>query len=370
MIEKPKLKTFLTVFPIAADTWGLRGGFEEHWKLKLRDERAMRAFSSILPYLNGQHTTDEITNRVGENGIEQEAVRQLLEHMEASSLIEDAGSIDISPNEEEQFRDQISFFSRFSSEGGGKYQSRLLSSHIGLVGDGNLSRSVLRHLDIAGFGGVTILNDTPPDVHGIAGDNESSDGRRRSKLTTLMLDRQSIWTGDVPEELPEAFIVPQESHDPQLLESMDAFSKANNVPWMLLRAVDPHEGWVGPLFIPGDTASYLSLEARLRGNIQHFDEYQEFDRHLRSQRTPGAPCGGLHTFFDLLSSIAVTEMIKFIGDLGVPHLAGRFMSLNVLTWDTEVHEVLRVPHLEKESQQPRIFPWRDIPYGDKKTRRA
>jgi hypothetical protein len=370
MIEKPRLKSFLTVFPLSDNTWGLRGGSEEQWRIKLGDENSVRAFGALLPFLNGNHKVGEILEKTTAQGFSRAAVEKLLEHLEASSFIEDSDSSGLSVADQDRFSNQLTFFSRFTSEGGAKYQSRLLNSCIGVVNDGQFSRSVQRHLSLAGFGQIVVLNDGD-GVPGRYTDPIASPARHSSTLRLLRLDRKSIWPADDMEYLPEVFVVPQETHDPQLLEAMDTFSKKHNVPWMLLRALDPPEGWVGPLFVPGDTASYLSLEARLRGNIHFFDEYVAFDNYLRANDAQSAACGGLHTFFDMLSGIAVTEIIKYVAGIGIPTLAGKFLTINMLTWDTEIHEVLRVPRLEMDSSShPRVFPWKEIPYGDKKTRRA
>jgi bacteriocin biosynthesis cyclodehydratase domain-containing protein len=184
------------------------------------------------------------------------------------------------------------------------------------------------------------------------------------------LDRSAIWPEDAG-ELPDLFVVPQEAHDPHLLQAMDAFSKRRKTPWMLLRALDPHEGWIGPLFIPGETASYVSLEARYRGNHPFIEEYRACESFLLAAERPSARCGGLAAFADLLSAIAVSEIIKLVAEIAIPQIAGKFLTVNLSTWETELHEVLRVPRLEMESySQPRVFPWKDIPYGDKQTRRA
>lgn len=365
MIHKPKLKTFLTIFPISETTWGLRGGTEELWRIKLHDERSMRAFSALLPYLNGHYQSDEILKRVSEQGVDSKLAEQLLRHLEKSSLIEETESSGLPPEEEERFRDQAAFFSRFTSEGGAKYQSILGASRVGLVGDGNLNRSVLRHLGMSGFGEVVLIKDNSAPARLEFDRDLASTDFQYTKLKLLPLDRGSIWTDDLTEQLPQVFILPQESHDPQLMESMDALSKSHNVPWMLLRTLDPQEGWVGPLFVPGDTASYLSLEARLRGNIQHFEEYQAFDTYLRDAEKASASSGGLHAFLDLLSGIAVTEIIKYVTGIRVPHLAGRFLTINLLSWETEIHDVLRVPRLEQDpSTHFRLFPWKEVPFVD------
>lgn len=370
MIHKPKLKTFLTVFPISDTTWGLRGGSEELWRIKLRDESAIRTFSGLLPYLNGLHEAEDILTKVCEQGLDGDTARRLLEHLESSSLIEEAESAGLSAEEADRYEDQITFFSRFSQEGGAKYQQLLRQARVAVVGDGGLGQRVRRHLDRSGFGEIIALSAEPAAAE-YAGNGNGAVPRRGAKLRSLGLSRQSIWPEAEAGELPQVFIFPQEAHDPQLLEAMDAFSKEKSVPWMLVRSIDPREGWVGPLFIPGETASYVSLEARLRGNASYFDEYKAFDNFLRSSNRPSPACGGLDTFHDVLSGIAVTEVIKFVTGISIPQLAGRFLTIDLLTWGTEVHDVLRIPRLEAEFyNRPRIFPWKEVPYGDKQTRRA
>lgn len=372
MIHKPKLKTFLTVFPISDTTWGLRGGSEELWRIKLRDESAVRTFSGLLPYLNGQHEVADILAKVGEQGLDGETARRLLEHLESTSLIEEADTSGLSAEEADRYEDQIAFFSRFSHEGGAKYQRLLSGGRVAVIGDGGLGRSVRRHLAEAGFGEIVALSAEPPAAEYAGGSNgNGASPHHGAKLRALGLSRESIWPEGEAGELPHLFILAQEAHDPQLLEAMDSFSKEKSAPWMLVRGMDPREGWVGPLFIPGETASYVSLEARLRGNAPYFDEYKAFDNYLRSSNRPSSACGGLSTFHDVLSGIAVAEAIKFVTAISVPHLAGKFLTIDLLTWETEVHEVLRIPRLEAEYyNRPRAFAWKEIPYGDKQTRRA
>lgn len=371
MIQKPKLKTFLTVFPLSDTTWGLRGGSEEMWRIKLPDERAILTFSSLLPYLNGQSPVEEILDTLDKKGIDRGLTQKLLQRLESSSLIEEADSAGLLPEEEEQYSDQIALFGRFTDGGGAKYQAILRDSRIAVVGDGNLSRSVQRHLGISGFGKVTIIDDQTAPFHLEANGNGNAAANTHAAPEAAARQPISLWPEDRMEHLPHAFIIPQEAHNPLLLEAMDKFSKQHNVPWMLLRTTDPKEGWVGPLFVPGDTASYLSFEARLRGSLTFFEEYQAFDEYLRSSGKAMSSSGGLHAFFDLLSGIAVTELIKYLTGISIPRLAGRFLTVDMLTWDTEIHEVLRVPRLEHNSaSRPRTFPWKDFPYGGTQTRRA
>jgi len=152
---------------------------------------------------------------------------------------------------------------------------------------------------------------------------------------------------------------------------MDAFSKRHGVPWMLVRATTQSEGWVGPLFIPGDTASYLSLEARLRGNMSQYDEYVAFDAHVRRSGMAAAEAGGLVAFAYALAGVAAVELVKLVSDITVPALAGKFISVSLGSLETDIHEVLRFPRLEDEAySRPGVAPWKEVSYDAAPTRRA
>jgi ribosomal protein S12 methylthiotransferase accessory factor len=155
-------------------------------------------------------------------------------------------------------------------------------------------------------------------------------------------------------------MVCEETHDPTLLETADAWSKKHRLPWLLLRAVDFQEGWVGPLFLPGETACYRSLDARLKGNMPFYEEHQAFDQRVQAAGGPRASLGALMPVYDLLAAVAVTEAVKFVSQVIVPHLLGRFLTVNVWTWETEIHEVLRVPGIEPLAEGgPTAFPWKE-----------
>jgi bacteriocin biosynthesis cyclodehydratase domain-containing protein len=352
MIRFPRLKTFLSVFPLTGTTWGLRGGADERWRIKLTDPRAVRAFSALLPYLNGQTSTDDILRSLETDGCHRGAAAAVLRQLEASLLLEEAGDHGLPDSDARVFADQIRFFSRFSQQGGANAQAVIRGTRIALLADGALGESVYGRLAGAGFGEVTVLSHAPSH----AATWVERVPEPRPTTTVFELDLDAIW----PEvlDVPHVLIVCQDAHDPRLLEAVDVLSKQRRLSWLLVRNLDLEEGWVGPLFVPGETASYLSLEARLRANMPDFSEYVAFDAHVRATGRP-APHGALHAAFDLLASIAVIEVIKLVTEIKVPELLGRFLTINLSTWETELHDVLRVPALDRrEASRPSVFPWK------------
>jgi bacteriocin biosynthesis cyclodehydratase domain-containing protein len=367
MLTFPRLKTFLSVFPLTATTWGLRGGGDELWRIKLTDPRAIRAFSALLPYLNGRTATDDILQAVEADGGHRAAAVAVLRQLEAASLLEEAGDHGLSETDLRAFEDQIRFFSRFGRQGGAKLQRMLRSSLVALAADGAIGQSMYGRLAGAGFGSVTVLAREPAHAANWA----ERTPEPRPNTTVFELDSETIW----PETLdaPRLLIVCEDAHDPRLLEAVDAWSKRRLVPWLLVRQLDVEEAWVGPLFVPNETASYLSLEARLRANMPNFAEYVAFDTHVRSTEDRASRQGGLHATFDLVASVATIEAIKFVTEVKVPELLGRFLTINLSTWETELHDVLRVPALDRrDASRPSVFSWKvtDDAHGAGTTGRA
>jgi len=359
MITKPRLKSYLTIFPLSDASWGLRGGSDELWRIKLRDDRAFSVFSATLPFLDGRHTTTELLETVSAQGVEREEVEQLLERLTDASLLEEADEFGLSEEDREEFGAQLSFFSRHTTEGGAKYQARLAGLRLAVVGGGLLGRTLARQLAGSGFGEVTILADSRDDSH----DSHTEGERWRERIVRRSLDRERIWPGNAGPP-PDLILFAQDAEDPQLLEALNDVSESQGIPWMLVRALESTVGWVGPLFVPGETSSYRDLEARVRSNLSFFPEYQAFNRHLRERRQAGAACGGLFAFFELLGSIAVIEAIKYLSHLATPQLAGRFLTIDLSSWNTETHDVLRVPRLGLEATEPAQFAWKEMPHDE------
>ncbi len=363
MIDKPRLKCYLTVFPLADNTWGIRGGSEELWRIKLTDPRAIHGLGALLPLLDGRYHRAEILDRLDGGEAGKELAAKLLQKLEDSGFLEESGSAGLDPAEAAAARDQITFFSRFTSQGGATLQARLRSVRVGLLGDSPFRERVLDHLSRAGVGEVVLLTgepgETAPAVPGL------------TKIRFAALHPERLWPDEPAGELPEILVLAQEASAPLLLDAVDAFSRGRGVPWLLLRATEPQEGWVGPLFIPGETASYRSLEARLKGNLPFFAEHEAFDAYLRTRQQTGNCAGGLQAFHDVLAAIGVAELIKLFTGIDVPLLAGRFVTIDYTSWTTELHTVLKVPHLEDRAQsKPALYAWKEPPYGEIKTRRA
>ncbi len=363
MLRRPKLKGHVTIFPLSPARWRVSGGLDELSRIELRNELAIEAFGRLLPLLDGRKESAGLVDQLEQQGANRGAVEALLRHLEQAGLLEEADDHGLSAEDLEAYEQQIRYLGRFTSEGGAKFQARLRRSRVVIVDGcaGRLTEELRRTLLAVGVGEVEVCSDRQP----ASGTDERP---AESPACVTLEERQSrvrvhAWRATLsadPRGLPDLIVVGLQAHDPVLLESMDAFAKQTRVPWLLVRCVSAEEGWVGPLFVPFDTASYASLEARLQANLPHAEDYRSLGEFVRDQGGPAAGYGGLVSNFSILAGIAASEVAKQLSGFAVPQLAGRFLSIHFGTWVSELHDVLRVPHLERpEPGKPLAFPWQD-----------
>jgi hypothetical protein len=362
MLKHPRLKGHVTLFPLSPARWRVSGGVDELSRIELRNEAAIGAFTRLLPLLDGQHETASLVARLEKEGASRAAVEALLRHLEQAGLVEEADDHGLAPEEVKKYEQQIRYFARFTSEGGAKFQALLRGSRVSVIDGfaGRLAEELAHALLEAGIGQVEILAaEEPPPA---AAQEPSEETVSFDAGAARPAARAHAWRQTLAPrrpDLPDLIVVSQEAHDPVLLEAMDDFAKQTRVPWLLVRCLSAEEGWVGPLFVPFDTASYLSLEARLQANLPHVEDYRSLGDFVRERGRPAAGCGGLEPNFLVLAGIAAAEAVKFLSGFAVPQLAGRFLTIHFGTWTTEIHDVLRVPHLERPADRPPTFPWQD-----------
>ncbi|HVF59590.1 MAG TPA: hypothetical protein VNJ70_07270 [Thermoanaerobaculia bacterium] len=332
-MNAPRLKRFLTIFPLADDRWVLRGGTNELCRVHLRNERAQAAFGELIPLLDGGRDEEGILREAEARGVPRDAARALLDHLERSRCLEEANGHLLSADESAHHAGQLVFFSHFTSGGGAAEQARLAATRIDVAGERRLAQAVRELLTASGFAEPIPLEGTGP---------------------------RALPAG---EATPHAVVLAADHHDYEQLAAIDEWSRVSGRPWLLIRVLSAREAWVGPLFVPGDTASYRSFEARLRGQVPLLQPLPGLESYFA-----GGVEGLLPAQREVLAGVAVTELVKLFSGYQVPHLAGRFLAVDLATWDTESHDVWRIPRLDGDAAlRPHPFPWKEALYGQTPT---
>lgn len=122
------------------------------------------------------------------------------------------------------------------------------------------------------------------------------------------------------------------------LEVLGEASLRTGRPWMLIKPIG-HELWIGPLFIPGRTGCYRCLSLRLARNrpLQRF-----VTEKGNLPEPPTLAIAGTRGTIDAACRLAAVEIAKFLAG-AEEGLQGKISSLDVRTWSTATHELLKHP---------------------------
>lgn len=359
MLSKPRIRGYLTIFPLAGHNFGVQGGSGELWRLQL-NERTYQLLSTVLPYLNGECNTAYILEELRRKGFESQAVQKLLEQLQKALIIEDAEQPDLLPEDAALFENQLLFFSRFSDhKSPGAFHADLRTARIDVLESEALSTEILIQMRNSGIGQLRLLG-TDRAAQKQAITTVQADNPGSTTIEALPLTLPGVYAEDVAP--PSLLVAPMQRWNPRVLESINQWAIKTRTPWLLIQASSISEGVVGPLFVPGQTACYMCLESRLRSNMRFHDEYEQLRDHLKEEQTASQPCGSLNAFANVLAGFATVEVIKYLTAFATPKLGGAFLSINWFNLNMEVHEVLRLPRCAFcRPPQVELFPWKEAP---------
>jgi ribosomal protein S12 methylthiotransferase accessory factor len=110
-------------------------------------------------------------------------------------------------------------------------------------------------------------------------------------------------------------------------------------PWLLVKPVGCHI-WIGPLFRPGRTGCWQCLRERLRGNREAEIYIQE-----RTGRPDPLPVPHADTPATRAAAwnLVASEVGRWLARGEAPHLEGRVLTLDMLSWKAETHVLVRRP---------------------------
>ena len=125
------------------------------------------------------------------------------------------------------------------------------------------------------------------------------------------------------------------------LAEINAAALAAGRPWLLVRPLG-HEPWLGPLYVPGKTGCHHCLHERLQRNriVHKFVA----DRN-RLPQPPATARAGLPATINATCALAAVEIAKHLaGVTDTNGLEGKVLSLDVRTWSTQTHALIRHPN--------------------------
>jgi ribosomal protein S12 methylthiotransferase accessory factor len=142
----------------------------------------------------------------------------------------------------------------------------------------------------------------------------------------------------VEEESADLEVVVSEDYLRGELDVLNEAALRAGRPWLLVKPIG-REPWIGPLFVPGKTGCYRCLALRLSRNrpVQRFVT----EKDMLPEPVPLARAVAPGTV-EAACRLAAVEAAKFIAG-AEEGLQAKVLSLNVLTWNTTTHELLKHP---------------------------
>jgi oxazoline/thiazoline synthase len=242
-------------------------------------------YAALAPILDGAHEVEAIFDALSDT-YPAEEIFAALDHLRTRGYLAEDAAADARP--------AIAFW-----------------EHIGVPPSAARSRLDLTPVATAAFGDVDI-----------------------SSLTDL-LGRHGI---SVVREGDFTVVVTDDYLRPELAE-WNTRSLISGKAWLLAKPVGM-ETWIGPLFVPGQTACWECLAQRLRG-------HRKLEEYIARRNGTDAPVGAIPAWIPATQHAALaevaTEITRWIGTAGQSRLLDRVVSTSVLTLERAHHSLTRRP---------------------------
>lgn len=221
-------------------------------------------------------------------------------------------------------------------------RKRLEDIRVGIVGHGVLGAAVADQLRKLGYGPVTII------------ESSSVAPRVSTKMGGVMPSEWPVMSGSEWRERPSGdrawaaaignldwVIAAQDSLEPEELAYLNAAVWKSNTPWSLV-CIDGHEGWVGPTFVPGQTACFNCFRRRLLASAAE-PAYLMTDPGVRVHRVPSSWAVGPEAavWISLISSLFALDVVPAMR--GVGFTIGQLLVVHRLNLTFQRESVLRLP---------------------------
>ncbi len=152
---------------------------------------------------------------------------------------------------------------------------------------------------------------------------------------TEMLTRQGVQVGsegDVTVVVTDDYLRPE-------LFGWNARALISKKPWLLAKPVGI-ETWIGPMFVPGQTACWECLAQRIRG-------HRKLEDYIARRNGMAVPIGVVPAHIASTQHAALaeatTEITRWIGTAGQSSLLNRVVSTSVITLERTYHDLIRRP---------------------------
>lgn len=308
-----------------------------------------------------------LSNRIGQTRPLNEAERELLGDL--IPKLEENGIIEL--DREEQ---ALPVEPAFSIP---VLQTPLSEAHLYIVGHGVLGAAVARHLEAMRCRLITIVESSsvaqvPSSkvVDSWSPREQAVEGVTASANRLARPARHDDWLETIKDA--DWIIAAQDCFEPEELAGLNKATLERSVPWSLV-CFDGYEGWVGPTFVPGQTACFSCFRRRLFANAGQ-PKHVMSEPGVKVYRLPSPLSVGpeAYAWVSLITSIFALELSAAMNGRGFT--IGQLLVVHRLNLTFYREAVLRLPRCQdcsprRESPNLNVFSHilatRGVPARDK-----
>jgi molybdopterin-synthase adenylyltransferase len=301
--------------------------------------------SSVLKLLDGKHSLREIVHEMGENNSDK--VYYIIWLLQKSGLLEDeATSITTKTKftDEEliQYNQQLVFFSQYinttkSFNNRYEMQHELKDSNMLIIGSGRIMEKAVQLLGDVGIGKISVI------PYGKNKTIKTNHVRKRYKRTETIL--HDIYSSEdiksiIDKQAVNLLAVVTPTPIPLIYTWANTASLERKIPWTRM-TISEHEIVLGPTVIPFETACYTCFENRFQTNNPYFEEDRVYGEYLnRAQEKQLIEYSFLAELADYLF---VFEVMRILSFFSFPTTYGALYSMDILSGQTRLSHVLKLP---------------------------
>jgi bacteriocin biosynthesis cyclodehydratase domain-containing protein len=267
------------------------------------------------------------------NQVESEVLRELMPELRENGILDLNGGTQASNEERDCYTSML--------------RKPLAEAHIGIVGHGVLGNAIRSLLRPMPCGSITMV--------------ESSSVAKKNKSAELHLVDQPLspvasesnkyiarptgereWVETVKGR--DWIIAAQDSFEPEELAALNKAALESSVPWSLV-CFDGYEGWVGPTFVPGETACFSCFRRRLfAGAAEPKNIFSNAGIKVHRVPSPWSIGPGASAWISLIASMFALEVIAAMNGNGFT--LNHILIVNRLNLAFQRESVLRLPRCQ------------------------
>jgi bacteriocin biosynthesis cyclodehydratase domain-containing protein len=209
---------------------------------------------------------------------------------------------------------------------------RLSTSNVVVWGAGDVARRLRRELAAWHVDRITAVEAPLADDGRLTpGQGATSDGASGADAQRRAVEAADLVVGCADEPVERLRVFPR----------VDDLSLEFDTPW-LAGHLDGHELLLGPLFVPGETGCYRCLEAREESHMPNPNEFHAFKDYVRRV---GVSCWAETPLVgpSMLAGAMALEAVRILGKVTFPATYQTLITLNLLTFESRQHILLKVP---------------------------